>query len=897
MAAPPLLVTKITPPPLRGNWVVRQSLFAKLDQGASKKLILVAATAGFGKSTLIASWCKHHSNQACWLALDARDNDPVRFLDYLLATLQTTFPTVGQALRAVLQSPQPPSLEVALAIVVNQLAAVQTTAAKSSFVILDDLHLITNPDIHQALSFLISHLPERVTLILLSRSEPPLPIGRLRANNGLLELRTADLRLTRVEATTFLNETMGLKLSDALIAKLESRTEGWVAGLQLAALALQTKPNEAASLVNSFSGSHRFVLDYLVEEVLTQQPDEVRHFLLQTAVLQRLSADLCDAVLETADSQQMLAHLAQNNLFLLPLDQTGTWFRYHHLFGDLLQARLQGSDQTATALQKRAARWHEQNGLIPEAIEYALAAEDYEHATRLLNQHMTAISQQGQTTTLIAWHAHFPLAHLAAHPRLAVQFGLAFGLNGRWQEAEKLLALAEPHEERLPPSESLLLAYLVANNRHDLAQLKAIAAKAAALSHPDSFTQLVLGLIHSITGDQQAACRWATAAYEQSRRSGDVNTTTVTLFHLTRLLLFRGSLHEAHSLCQTALGTYNQPHLLALATVPHVSLGRIYLEWLDFDQAADHLQTTISLAERSGFVAGILSSATMLLAEVKQAMGQTEAVQELAERAIGYAKRYDPEAELAWLQLSQVQLWLRQGNVGTAVRWLAESRRQMWTPSIYYLPQFRMLVEARVLLAQQRVDEGLAILRELTAVSPSIYTPNSFALLALARQAQGNSHHAQLALRQALNLAQAENRRFPFLVLGQPMQKLLAQLLSSDPQIIKSDSQSQTQSGSASIQNHSQLLTAQTSAFAQDLLPRFPLPATTLPPLPQLTPRERDVLRLVAAGHTNQEIADSLTLANSTVKWYINTLYSKLQVQNRREAIAKTQQLGLFADS
>ncbi|MEM7111791.1 MAG: LuxR C-terminal-related transcriptional regulator [Chloroflexota bacterium] len=879
MSSPPLLVTKITPPPLRGNLVGRPQLFARLDEATDKKLILVAATAGFGKTTLIAHWSQQQDRPVCWLALDASDNDPIRFLAYLIAAIQAQFPDFGQAILTTLQLPQPPKIDVILPSLVNQLATLNATSVAgqnglaSILLILDDLHLITNPDIHQGLTFLLTHLPPQIRLVLLSRSDPPLALGRLRASNELLELRTADLRFSLAEATTFLNNIMGLQLTEDLISQLETRTEGWAAGLQLAALALQNQGDDAETLVRQFSGSHRFVLDYLVEEVLAQQPEDVRRFLLQTAVLHRLNSKLCDAILEQhpstnsgAASQQMLAHLAQNNLFLLPLDQVGAWYRYHHLFADLLLARLAAEDKTAVStLQKRAARWHEQQGHISDAIDYALAAADYDHATELLNAHMNTISQRGETATLITWHNRFPAEHLATQPRLAVQFGLAFGTNGRWQTAEKLLALAKPYENELPTSESLLLAYLVASNRQDMTQLEKIATRAASLPQQDSFALIVLGLINSILGNQQAACHWATQAYELSQREGNLMDTATILFHLGRLLLFRGSLHEAHELCQTTLATYAQPELAPLATVTHVSLGRIFLEWLDFEQAEHHLRTTIGLAERSGFVTGILSSTTMLLAEVKQMSGEADLAQQLAAKAIGYAKRFDPPTELPWLELSQVQLWLRQGKVGTAVRWQQEQEKRPWVPSMFYLPQFRTLVEARLLLAQQRVEAAIERLVGLTAVSPSLYTPSSFALLALARHAQGNSSHAELALTQALDLAQAENRRFPFLALGQPMQTLLTQ--SSHP-------------------------------FAQTLLPGFPKSKIQNPKseIPAFTPREQDVLRLIAAGHTNKEIATTLTLAPSTVKWYINTLYSKLHVQNRRQAIARTQQLGLFTD-
>jgi LuxR family transcriptional regulator, maltose regulon positive regulatory protein len=448
-----------------------------------------------------------------WLSLDNGDNDAARFLSYLVAAIQVHYPQIGQELLAALQSPQPPLAEMAIRILINQIA----TLPSPLIVVLDDYHVIENGDIHTGMSFLLEHSPANLTLVLLTRTDPPLPLARLRARHEMLELRADALRFTYQEVEQFLNQTMRLNLPPELIGKLDSRTEGWIAGLQLAGLALQTASDDPATFVQNFSGSNRFVLDYLLEEVLARQPEIIRRFLLQTSILGRLNGGLCSVVAGEANGQAMLEHLERDNLFVIPLDQARQWYRYHHLFADLLHARLLAEyPDTIRELYERAAAWHEQNNSPEEAIHYALEAQDFDHAARLIVGAGAGVSQRGEVTTLLNWYRLFPPDFVRDHPRLSLYFGVAFALNGRWVEAETLLRAVEEHENAENRDEALLLAYLVAGYRQDIAHLEAIIEDARENPQPKAVTKLVMGLAVGLKGDWRDACRLIAEAQEMA---------------------------------------------------------------------------------------------------------------------------------------------------------------------------------------------------------------------------------------------------------------------------------------------------------------------------------------------------------------------------------------------
>ncbi len=834
----PLLVTKLTIPPLRGGHITRPHLLAALEKGADRKIILVAAAAGFGKTSLLAEWSA--GKQTAWLSLESSENDPIRFLSYLIASIQTCYPTFGQEISSALQSPQPPAIEPILSSFINQLA----TVPQRFFVVLDDYHLIENPQVHDILTFFIEHLPAQVSIILLSRVDPPLPLARWRAKNTLFELRADVLRFSLSEIAEFLGRDF--QLPPESIQALEARTEGWAAGLQLAALAMHTYTGDKQQFIQEFTGSHRFVLDYLLEEVLVQQPIHIRQFLLQTSILNQLHGGLCEAI----TGENFLENLEKNNLFVIPLDQSREWYRYHHLFADLLKARLQAEmPEKIPTLYQKAASWYAAHGLAEEAVGAALNAHDFAYAADLILGVAQAVSYRGEVFTLIAWYRAFPPGFVATQPRLSLYFGMAFALNGRWEEAEVLLAIVE--ESPILPQEALLLAYLVANYRQDSQKLATLAMQAE--QQKGKVASLVLGLLASVHGDFKAACEWMEDTYIASQHEGDETLALTALFHQCRFQVFYGNLRQAHDLCKQAL---TQTRLsLPMATLAHVSLMRIFIEWNELDQATHHGEQARRLAEASGFVTGILSSTTMMQAEIFQAQGQTDLAQTTAQTAIRHAERYDPPLEVAWLKI----YWVRLGNFQMA-DWQPRS------PSIFYPPAIHPVTQARVLLAQRQTQQAIHILTQWTNQPRHLLTVEIFALLALARQQQGDTVHAMLALAQALELAEAENRLRVFLELDAPMAALLGQFVETYPK----------------------------HAFAQKLRGMFPEKNASR--VSDLNERELEILRLIAAGYSNEEIAQQLVLAVSTVKWYINTLYSKLQVKTRSQAIARAHEHRLLAD-
>lgn len=862
---PGLLVTKLYIPRVRSTHVGRFSLLAALDAGAERKLIVVATAAGFGKTTLLADWSSRRVEQIGWLSLDKGENDPVRFLSYLIAAVQTRHPQIGQGLLAALQSPQPPSIENALNSFLNQL----TTVPDRLFLILDDYHVIENHAIHAALSFLLEHLPPQLTIVLLTRTDPLLPLSRLRARNDLLELRAAAMRFSLDETECFLNQTLQLDLAPEDIRALESHTEGWIAGLQLAAIAMQSEQGDKHTFIRNFTGSHRFVLDYLMEEVLMRQPEQVRQFLLHTSILRRLNGALCDAITGNTDGQAMLDRLEKNNLFIVPLDQSRYWYRYYHLFATLLQAHFQAEDPAMVKeLQRRAARWHEQNNLPEEAVHYALTAQDFDHAAQLITGLAVGVTRRGEVRTLLGWYSQFPRDYVSHHASLSLQFGLAFALNGRWDEAERLLSYVEEHDSEVRPAETLLLAYLVASYRHDAARLEAIAEEAAASPNPDRVSKMVLALIVSLGGNWRYACQLMGEARQASEAKGDDSLALTALFQQCRLDVFAGFLHQAYELSQEALQRISELGniVLPMATFVHVSLGRIWIEWNGLDKAAHHLSEAIRLSESSGFTAGILSSATMMLAEVKQAQGEVEEARQLADDAMAYAERYDPTPEIFWLKAYHSRLCLIQGNTTPVAEWLREAQDQHYLISMFYPNTIQKVTQARALLVQRKTEEAIALLTRLLTAPPDLLRVEALGLLALARQAQGDSVHALLTLEQALTQAEAENRVRAILDLGYPMAKLLARFCEEHPRY----------------------------TFAQALLAAFSSLPDTTPTIEPFSERELEVLRLIAIGHSNEEIAQELTIAVSTVKWYINTLYGKLHVKSRSQAIARIHELKLL---
>jgi LuxR family maltose regulon positive regulatory protein len=611
----PVLATKLHIPAPRPSAIPRPRLVARLDAGLHRRLTLLSASAGFGKSTLVSEWLPTCGRPAAWLSLDEGDNDPVRFLMYLVAAMQTIVEDFGTGVMALLQSPLPPSLEGVLTALINEL----TTLPIEGLLVLDDYHVIDAPPVDQLLAFLLENLPPQLHLVIATREDPNLPLARLRVRDQLTELRAEDLRFTRAEAAGFLNQAMGLDLSQEAVAQLETRTEGWIAGLQLAALSMQGH-QDPAGFIASFTGSHRFVLDYLVEEVLQRQPERVQTFLLGTALLDRMCASLCEAVLGREGGQETLNFLERANLFIVPLDDERRWYRYHHLFAELLRQRLlqsapkSGSEGSVAAYHRRASLWFEENGMELDAFRHAAAAHDLPRATRLVEGAGMPLHFRGAVAPVLSWLATLPAEDLDASPSLWVMYASALLFVGQMTGVEPKLQAAEAAlegaMEGAPPDARIrdLIGHIasiratLAITRHEAETILHQSQRALEYLHPANLpvrtaTAWTLGHAYQLQGDRVAARRAYTEALAQSEAIGHIVITLAASIGL-------GSLDEQEHKLDQAAQTYRRVLDLAgesplpVVCQAHLGLAQISLAWNDLDAAERHARQGAQLAKQ-----------------------------------------------------------------------------------------------------------------------------------------------------------------------------------------------------------------------------------------------------------------------------------------------------------
>jgi ATP/maltotriose-dependent transcriptional regulator MalT len=598
----PLLASKLHPPRPRTQLVRRARLVERLQQGMERALTLVSAPAGFGKTTLVAQWLAESDTPVAWLSLEPEDNDPVRFLSYLIAALQRLDPHTGAAVLPLLQAPRPAPAERVMALVINDLLA---GAAGDFALVLDDYHVITAEAIHRALIFLLGHLPAPMHLIIATRADPPLLLAGLRARGQLTEVRAADLRFATDEVSTFLREVMQLDLEASAIAALERRTEGWVAGLQLAALSLQSGV-DVSTFLAAFSGSHRFVVDYLSEEVLSRQPAAVQTFLLHTSILERLCGALCDAVTGQQESQAMLEVLDRANLFVVPLDEERGWYRYHHLFAEVLKSRLQQAEASLLAeLHRRASAWYEQHEMLAEAIQHALAAPDLERAARLIEHYGLSFALRGQVHTMLGWLNALPEAVVRRHTRLGLYSAVMLlftnqveAAETRLHDLEQGLQVTVPNDqERVTRGQIAIIRANLLRSCGDLARALALARQALeVLPETDRFRlPALVGAAHSylVSGDVTLAAEHvALATVASVRASGDLFALLQSITCLARLQGLQGHLRQAASTYGEAVGVLpGQGGLQSLLGSPayYFGMGDLLREWNELDAAESHL--------------------------------------------------------------------------------------------------------------------------------------------------------------------------------------------------------------------------------------------------------------------------------------------------------------------
>jgi ATP/maltotriose-dependent transcriptional regulator MalT len=795
-----LLATKLHVPRPRPGFVLRPRLLGRLAEGAGCELVLVCTPAGFGKTTLLGDWARRSQQPVAWLSLDAGDNDPTRFWRYVVAALGETAAGLGELVAPLLRGPQPASLEAVVTAVVNGLDGLADRRA----LILDDYHLIDAPPVHQSLGLLLDRLPAQLQVVLASRADPPLPLARLRARGQLLELREPDLRFTSDETAALLQEGAGLDLPAASLAALSVRTEGWVAGLQLAALSLQGRA-DPAGFVATFSGSNRYVLDYLTEEVLSQQPDQLVRFLLETSVLDRLSGPLCDTVCGQADSQALLEWIERANLFLVALDDERGWWRYHRLFADLLRARLQQAQpDRVPALHRNAAAWLEEHGLVDDAVRHAVAAGEVEWAAGLVEQHTQGCFQRGEAATVDRWLAALPAELVRARPRLSLARAIWALIGGRVDEVEPLLADAEraaAGDPGRPTAGSLASGHanvpaMLAILRAELARQHGDADRTIAfvqqavpwIGENDRLLRDLVGwnlavamLLQGRVADAEpalaeiAADRWA---------AGQPYNALRACYTRSQAQRAQGRLSAALETCRTALqraADAGPPALLA-AGVAHVGLAEILRERNQLEAALGHASEGVKLCRQLGYAQWQVSSLAAL-AWIRQALGDQAGAMEALQEAERVLPSQEAVTDLIFpAAVQRARVLLAQGRVAAAARWVSERGLGAGDePS--YAREREFLVLARVLVAEQTPDRALLLLErlhDLAAAQGRVGSRIEIRVLqALALAADGHEAGALGALTDALALAWPEDHVRVFVDEGAPMASLLGQLMAA----------------------------------------------------------------------------------------------------------------------
>ena len=871
----PLLQTKLYVPPVRPELVPRPQLVERLNVGPGQKLTLVSAPAGFGKTTLVAEWLRGVERPVAWLSLDEEDNDPIRFFTYLLAALQAIDPDIGQAAQVMLQSPQPPPPEALLTSLINDV----TATPRPFILVLDDYHLIHTLSIHQQLAFLLEHQPPQMHLVIGTREDPPLPLARLRARGQVADVRQADLRFTAEETADFLQRTMHLGLSSADVAALHRRTEGWIAGLQLVALSLQGRA-DAGRIVQSFTGSHRYVLDYLIEEVFQRQPAGVQGFLLRTSILDRFTASLCDAVAARDDSREVLLALEHANLFIVPLDQSRHWYRYHHLFADLLRHRLEiESQHDVPSLHQRACRWYADNGFPADAIHHALAASEWEEAASLIVGVSGDMLKRGEVVTLLSWYQALPDEVVLADPGLCLETSWPLILTEQIDAADPYLAQAEQvaleHEITSLLGEIAIAKAHIARLRGDNAQVIELSEQALALLPRDdlsarSIVAVNLGLAQWYRGRMAEAERALLEAQRAGLGSGNEYVRWTAVLFLSRIQTARGKSHQAAESYRQMIERGGQLPIVGLA---YYDLGRLSYEWNELAAAADYLQRGLEIIRRGGSVEFEVGGYSAL-AFIKQAQDDSAAAQAALQRADQLLENpgISPSTRLYNLA-SQVTVALGQGDLDAAARVVERFPKLEEVGSFpHYL--LLMLAQARVLLAQGRQAAAAGQLEAIYEMASRAGWQSTITQTrALQALAAPTPDEALAFLTEALTRAEPEGYVRTFVDMGEPMAALLREAAAQGvtPEFV------------------GELLTA--FEVPRPLLPRR---VPTQPLVEPLSERELDVLQLLVEGRTYREIAQTLCVSVNTVKTHLSSIYGKLGVHNRREAAAKVKELHLL---
>lgn len=904
----PILKTKLYVPRLCSRVVVRPTLIDQINKNADCKLTVIAAPTGYGKSTLISEWATNSNCPFVWVSLEEKDNDLIRFLSYFIAALQTIEKDICQGILEMFHSMDVIGMDSLLTAIVNEIEAVSTR-----FVfVLDDYHLIDNQEINEVLSFLLNHLPSTMRLVIITREEPLLSLASLRSKNQLIEIRTKDLRFTHSEAVAFFNQVMGIKLSDKDIKRLESRTEGWIAGMQLAAISLQKQKN-IPEFVDSFSGSHNFIMDYLIEEVFSQLSEEIQAFLLQTSILNRLSGPLCDAITHNSSesSQLALEYLHNKNMFIVPLDNDRKWYRYHHLFLDLLRQKALkeypfecNKGLNISELHSRASQWFENNGLINEAIHHAALGKDFERAAALIEMSWSEMDRNLQSGIWLSWVKKIPDEIVQLRPVLCVGYAWALldsgafeGCESRLKDAEKCIEILSKNKTQqtdvlnivvVDEEQYKILPAIISAARGYLALVRGDVKTAirhtknalylfpeGAYYNKDVITT-ILGLAQWTNGEIEEAFKTITKGIK------NVTMEIMVAVVLAELNIEQGKLDQAVMIYEKALlDTRKKKNVYQIPIASfYVGLGNIELIRGNLDHVEVLLQKSMEHAKQ-GALPNWQYKWYLLKAQLSKSKGRFDSALELYNKSEHYYFD-DPLPDPYPLSALKVRILIKQGKIKTAKKWVKKQQLSI-EDELNYLSEFEHITLVRVLIAEYRqfnntnaLSDAKQLIRRLLieAVKGKRTGPviELYILQALVEDLNGSLELALESLRIAIKLAETEQYIQIFIDEGIHMYLLLSKLTVD---YVYSDYFSKL------LETFKKMVALNESRHTQMAIE-------------PLTKREQEVLLLIVEGLSNREISERLFLALSTVKNYNQNLYEKLEVKNRTAAIKKARELGLI---
>ena len=902
-----ILATKLYIPPARSKIVPRHRLIEQLNKGLHHRLTLISAPAGFGKTTLVSEWIVGCERPTAWVSIDEGDSDPISFLTYLISAMQTINAGIGSEVLEVIQASQLPPIESILTTLLNEIS----TIPNEFFLVLDDYHLIDARLVDDTLTFLLEHLPPQMHVVITTREDPNFPLARFRARNQLTELRVTDLRFTPSEAAEFLNQVMDLSLSAKDVAALETRTEGWIAGLQLAALSMQGH-QDIPGFIQAFAGDHRYIVDYLVEEVLKRQPESIRNFLLQTSILDRMNGPLCDAVIGQPGAKVLLETLQRGNFFLIPLDDKRHWYRYHHLFAEVLHMHLmtEQPDQMPV-LHRRASEWYEQNDSIPEAIHHALAAQDFDRVADLIERVLPILQQSRQEPALLVWLKALPDELFQNRPVLSVHYagtllqnGQLDGVESRLRDAERWLVVpADLHErpiyvneedfQRLPAFVAMYHA-AIALAQGDVVNATKHARKVLELAREDDefprgAASSLLGLASWTSGDLETAYRMFADGMSYLQKVGFISDVIGGSVTLADIRITQGRLREAMSIYERGLQLATKQDTPALrgAADMHVGMSGLYYERNELNIAEQHLLKSRELGEFNGLPKNPYRW-RVAMAQIRETQGDLDGALDLLDEAEKlYMGDFSPNVHP--ISALKARVWLKQGELEKALDW-ARTQKLYVEEEPSYLREFGQITFARILLSQHQSDHSISLLHNAMGLLERLLKAADeggrigsvieiLVLQALAHQMQEDIPAALPSLERALKLAEPESYMRIFLAEGENMADLIREIAK------RGFLPNYTDKLLSAFKAERKGMDVETRPSAE------PASSSLIEPLSQ---RELEVLRLFKTELSGPEIARELVIGLSTVRTHTKIIFSKLNVNNRRAAVKRAEELNLI---